>query len=246
MTQTQITAKILHRLGNKLVKVELDTEDWDEIFDDSYRWWVVRKGLTKRHIIALQPGVSEYPLPADFNGVIEYVPPGDSTDPTSSDVIDPFDINAYMFNYGNLASSHALTDMVLTQMYSELVDSVYGGDDTIQVDASLVDATTGWKLYVSPVPAESRIAWLYYNSETFGEAQLAYLKPADLEIFLEVVEAHAKLVVGRKRSKFTDYAVPGGIASLDGQNLIDEAEASLEALQIRIDDSQPPFAFITG
>lgn len=244
MTEERIKNKILHRLGDKLVQVELDSEDWDEIFDDSYRWWNARKGITKKYVLSLSPDVTEYQMPLDCKGLVEYIPPSESDDSITSDAIDPFDVTTNIANA--TLGQHKPIDYVLTDIYHDMLKSVYNGESSTWLDFSSVDSTSGPTLVVSPSPSESKVAVVYYNSSVFGQEQVNYLYPIDLEIFLEVVECHAKIVVGRKRSKFSDYQIPGGIVTLDGVALIDDANEKLEKLHERIMDSQSPTPFITG
>jgi hypothetical protein len=68
----------------------------------------------------------------------------------------------------------------------------------------------------------------------------------DVDLIYRYVEASAKKIVGRIRSKYKSYPAAGGMIDTDGPDLLEEAKADLEKLEEEISQSQYPMGFQVG
>jgi hypothetical protein len=240
MLTLDIQNKIRSRLGWDLVNVELgDTTSaaWYNIMDDTYRWFVARKGVVKKQVMLLQCQQSEYDLPANFKGLSDWIPPGITmlmpTDPNF--VFDP------MFPlYQSLPQYGRAVDWAITQMWIDALKWDFTGRDGLTIDLP------GGKFYVHPTPSMDCSGWMYYTVTTLDDSILPSLMPIDLEIVINVGECFAKMYLGRIRSKFSSLQVPGGTVELDGKDLIAEAKEQLEKLEDRIAMTQDPYPILVG
>jgi len=247
LTEDRVQTKILRRLGVKMVAVELDSDDWFEIFDDAYRWWVIRKSLTKKICLTLRPGMAVYEAPVDFKSLEKFIPPQLSRNPFDIDqVAETFRDETDRF----YPMAGRLSEIVMQRQHDSEAMKIFGQEFEFVVDEtnydSSPDASAGVQFIVSPVPLHGGVGWLYYSSNKFTAADWRYLKPKDEELLLTCVEANAKIIVGRKRSKFQDFQLPGGILTMDGQALLTEGQAMLEQLEIDVNNSQDPMPMFIG
>ena len=239
-TEVWIKTKVLRRLGNQLVKVEIDDDDWTEILDDTYRWWIARKGVTKTAHVLVMVGVTNYKLPADFKTMEDWIPPKLGLD--LNPITMPF---ALMSDYDMLPGN--ASDMILFSQASRIRQIAYGCDPEIKIDLTRRSENSPGEMILHPVPTVQGLAELKYVSNSFtANDNWDVLQARDQEILLDVVEAFGKQIVGRKRSKFGDMALPGGGTSMDGQALLDEARASLEQLEQDVFNTQDPMPIMIG
>ena len=58
-TRAEVLDWGVRKIGGGKVVIELEDNDVDDAFDDAIRWYVARKGIQRRAIVNLIPGVQE-------------------------------------------------------------------------------------------------------------------------------------------------------------------------------------------
>ncbi len=235
MTDEEIQSWILRRLGAPFWKIELTCDHLTDALDDAKRWFLAKKGVRRALEVYIAPGQTQVLLGEDVDLVLEVVSSQSAT--TISPIADEFGFNQIVIGPGLSYNSYAysLSDIVQRLQYSELAKRVLNSEfEWWQEDSTLhlsPKATVGGKIVV------------YYKSHSLTTEQL---NERDHLYIKEYALAKAKEMLGRIRSKYSEFATSTGTVSLDGQALLDEARTEIERLDESIKESGLPMPFLTG
>lgn len=237
MNEEEMGQWILRSLGAPFWKVELTCEHLADCIEDARRWFAAKKGNQKILVVDIAAGQTEYALPDEVELVIE--------------VADDRRMGAWP----NLSFAFGWDQVVVGQDFSfdsnkwfvsELVQRM----QYLQTSERVLDGQFEWRqdnrnlLILNPNPRSGKLAIIYKSNEVI----LEQLGERDHDLVKRFALMCAKKLVGRVRSKY-----PGGFpgaggqnVDLDGQTLLQEAEAENEKLQEEIMQSGYPMIFQVG
>jgi hypothetical protein len=236
-TKEEIKKFILGKLGYPVVKVELSDEHVEIAYNNAVRWFISRKGYKKSRGEYLSGyKEEEFVLPSDVDDVVNVVPPG-----SYATEFVPFDaeaailgmegvpIDANFYGIGNYSR------LVQDLQYREQTRRILGGEFTWEWDA------------------DGKILYIYNRMKISGKMIIEYIannidlvrmnsRVVDLIVRRGLCEA--KEILGRIRSKYSEWPMAGGPKSMDGDTLLGEAREDKERLDEEIDGLSYPISFL--
>lgn len=243
-----IRSFIMRKLGHPIVCVELDEAQIDQAVSDAFIWWSAYRGWYKEAALQLVIDQQEYDLSA--------------VDPPVSGIIDIYWVADYGWDLeylwgGFLDVQGYPYDWYMAEegqggFYSGILQwqqSRKTGARILSVDADWLYNPQTKILTVTPSPNENRVGQqIIYKYETpFDQKYLSMVSPQDAFIIRERALAEAKYILGRIRGKYTGgLPAAQGNVSLDGSELIQEAQADYERLDRELMALMPPPAIIVG
>lgn len=219
--EKQIKDQTLQMLGQGVVRVEIPAGTLDTAVDRAKGWYAHRAGQTQRTEMQLVAGQQKYDVADDVDTV---------TDVIMRQSMSDYDAFGGWGVYG--ADQVGLT-MVPAGLavgggsagFNSMVTQVEQQWNTWR---TVVGADTHWewepgegKLWIMPAPDSSRTVFVDYVSTT---VDLQSADSSTTYLVREYALAEAKEALGRIRSKYDSFNVPGGTTSLDGKDLIQEAQ----------------------
>jgi len=220
------------------VGVELSDAELELIINETIRWFNTYKGFKRLVAINISRSVNEYKLPDDVFRVVEVIPPGIDFDVSKLLTRSLFPIVGVPYDiFGSIRQSGIYSTFTQALQYNEMAKRVLSNEfewEYRQEDNTLI---------VYPYYEYAGRCYVIYNSR---DIKFDRLSPMDEKFILDYALAMGKIIVGRKRSKFSDYPMVEGSQKLDGDVLISEAKEEMEALTKKLQESVLPIGFITG
>lgn len=237
MADSELGQWILRRLGAPMVKIELTKEHLDDSIEFAKRWFAAKKGMLRWGSITIVPGENRYPLPADVSTVTDVVPSAGKID--LSLLAAPFVLPDQQIPYNVFASGASGTGL-----YSNYVQVL----QHIKMAKRALGAEFDWRqegrdLYVFPVPSMGGQINYSYSSHTIDITEVS---ERDSDLIKRYALARAKLDLGRVRTKYAEFPTAQGSVSLDGDKLLEEGNAEIEALDEELGQSGYPMGLIIG
>ena len=222
MTEEDIKAYTVRRLGGGVIDVELTPEQLDDILSNAKRWFSYRLGQKKAIQIPLTTATNVYILDPDVIEVLEvYLPtahfPAVDTDDFSY---------TYSLLFGQWRSPGAspmpYSDLVQRLQYLNVSKKIFSADREWRYDRDTRE------LLIMPRPSIVGnmivLVWtLDVDTRQFG--------PEDEDLFLRYTLAEAKEWLGDIRSKWDNIPMVGGDRGLNGEKLKEEAKEAKEKLE---------------
>lgn len=244
------------QLGGGVVVIELLQEHFETAFSDALRWYVARKGIKRRAVVNIVPGIVDYTMPDDVDAVIEVVFPGVQLDIIGA--VNPYafiDVDQVPVAYSSITgvpggSFYGTFKLVL--QHAETARRIIGSEPAWEYDH------TTRTVHVYPNAQRSGAMVAYYISTTIGADDptppvvtpvndFRRLTYRDRDIILRYAHAKTKWLLARVRGKYTDgLPSAGGSKTLDADTLLGEAQGEIEALNEEIKALSEPVPFITG
>lgn len=244
-TQRSKAAKNIElMLGGGLVDVELDKEHYDLAIDKAvgkYRQRSSRAVEESFMLLNLTEGNSSYTLPdevIDVKVVYRASAGGVGTTGTSFEPFEAAYLNMYMLN---AARSQGLASFELYMGQRELLGRMFGANVTF----TWSQTSKQINLHRN-IKGEESVLLHTYNYRP-DEALLADTSSGPW--IRDYATAQAKMMLGQARSKFAQLAGPQGGVTLNGNDLISQAQAELEKLEEDLKtfaDGGTPLGFIFG
>jgi hypothetical protein len=257
MKKSDLVEKIKRNLGYPVVKVELDDSQINDAIDitrQKYIRWAIGNATQERYwTLLLSAGQSFYDMPSGCVEVIGY------DIKTSGSIHTLFTIENYMYNQG-------MYDMLYRSSGSgyTLVSYHIARDFLDTVKRYVVDAYT-FKyhrytnlLEIIPPPASGGVLYSNtgstFNSPGYILCRGMLIEGLDEDLFenywvISYATAYCKKTLGVIRSKFANFTSIGqtGI-SLDGDNLISQADAEMEKLEetLRLEEAWEGYDITIG
>ena len=236
MDDAALSLWILRRLGAPQWKVELTQCNLDDAIASAKRWFAAKKGLMRLGGLSLVAGRPDYPLPDEVDAVISVS--FERPEPDVSTIFSPFLLMDDEIPYDVFAAPQSVglySSFVQTLQYVDTAKRVLGADlDWRQHDRVL---------YISPTPGESRRVVYQYKTSVYAIDQLSEI---DHDLIKRRALAFAKMDLGRVRSKYDSFQGANGSRNLDGERLLEEAQAEMEKLDEEIIELGKPMLFATG
>lgn len=255
MTRTEAVRWMELQLGSGVVVVEMTSEQLRTAFDGAIRWYVSRRGFRRSIVIDLTSGISEYPMPPDCDHVLEVA--FQAPKPDIVGAINPYaftDMESVPVAWASISGVpggqfYSMYSLVLR--HSETAKRVLGAEFAWEYDA--------WNRVLKLYPAvrlSGKAAVLYISRTLNAEDPQQPTDPPndfralpyrDRDIILRYALASAKSILGRIRGKYTDgLPSAGGSKTLDGDQLLSEAQAEFETLNEEVKALSEPVGFLVG
>lgn len=254
-TRVDAIAWAKRRLGGGVVVIELCEEHFEDAFGDAVRWYVSRKGIKRRAIQNLSPGVQEYIMTDDCDEVLEVWFPGVQIDIIAA--VNPFafiDIDQLPVAYQSITgvpggSFYGTFHQILS--HAETARRVVGSEPAWEYfkDTNVV--------HFVPRNQRSGAAIIRYIStrlcaddpevgQTFPVNDFKTLRYRHRDLILRYMMAGLKERLGRVRGKYTDLPSAGGTKSLDGETLLGESQNEMETLSTELLELNEGVPFLVG
>jgi len=222
MTEAEIKAYVLRRLGHGVVDVELSPEMQEDIILDTKRWFAFRLGQKRALQIPMTTATNLYILDPDVIEVLRvHLPmahfPAVDTDDFSY---------TYSLLFGQWRSPGAspmpYSDLVQRLQYLNVSKKIFSADREWTYDRDTHE------LLIMPRPSIVGNMIVEVWTKDIDTRQFG---PEDENLFLRYALAHAKTFLGEIRSKWDSIPMVGGDKGLNGERLLDEAKEEKEQLE---------------
>ena len=244
MKKIDLVEKIKMHFGYPIVKVELEDKQIINHIDrarNKYVKWAIGNSTQERYCtVMLSAGQDEYDMPSDCVNVVSY------SKKASSSINTLFTIENYLFNMGMYAplsesagaNGYTLVSYHIARDFLETVSRY----DVDEYNWTYHKHTN--KLEINPKPASGNsLSWTSggvcygpYDSPGFVLIKMYAVEGEDTDLYesgwiLEYATALSKKTLGLIRRKFASFGSIGNTGlSLDGSELVSEADSELERL----------------
>lgn len=228
ISEAEATEQIQALLGYPVVGVEMAPENFTAAFNATCRWFVSRKGQTKRHTIPLVAGIQEYSLPDDCDVVVDVMLPPGRYDVQSQLLDFGLELGGVPVAYtrGNDRSGlGGYSGLVQRLEYNEIARDIFSSSGEWVYDE------LNRKLVIGGQPAAGALMMVLYKSLLLD---LAKTTSIELELFMDYFLAATKVTYGRILRKHTDIPGASGAKNMDGESLVSEGTEAMAALNERI------------
>lgn len=254
-TKVDVLEWVARAMGGGVVVLELCTEHFEDAFDDAVRWYIGRKGIKRRAVQSMSPGVQEYSMPEDCDEVLELWFPGVQIDIIAA--VNPYafiDIDQLPVAYQSITgvpggSFYGTFHQILA--HAETARRVMGSEpaweyfkDTNQIHIAPRNQRVGVALarYIST----TLIAEEPISPATTPINDFKRLRFRHRDCILRFTLAKVKERLGRVRGKYTEMPSAGGTKNLDGETLLGESQNEIQALNEEIVNLGEGTPFLIG
>ena len=237
MTEPEIKEWILRRLGAPILKIALDECHLDDAVEESLRWIASKKGVEREITIDLFYGQVEYKMPDDCDMVLDV-----------AFQVSPLDISLIFAPYNSADEKIPYSVFAAGAtggLYSSLVQSL----QYVEMAKRIIGADKNWIYY-----PYKKILLTLPNPQGGGKAIVEYkstcntieqLPERDHELVKRYALAWAKKDLGMIYSKYSTMPTAQGQTTLNGAQLLADAEREMLKLEDEIYGSAMPMAFFT-
>lgn len=245
------------QLGGGVVVIELLQEHFQVAFADALRWYVARKGIQRRAVVNLTPGVVDYAMPEDTDTVIDIVFPGVQLDIIAAmspyAFIDVDQIPVANSSITGVPGGSFYGTFQLVLQHSETARRITGSEPAWEYDK----ATNCIHIYPHSQRRGTICAYYISTVVNVDDPVAPATTPVndfrrrmsfrDRDIILRYALAKVKLMLSRVRGKYTDgMPSAGGQKNLDADTLLGEAQGEIEAMNEEIKGLSDPVPFVVG
>jgi hypothetical protein len=222
MTEDEIKAYVLRRLGSGIIDVELTGAMQNDVIKDTKRWFGFRVGQKRVVQIPLTTATNVYILEPDVTEVLRVFLP--------SSHFPAVDTDDFSYTYSLLfgqwrspgASPMPYSDLIQRLQYLNVSKRIFSADREWTYDRDTHE------LQIMPRPSIVGNALIEVWTKDIDTRQFG---PEDEDIFLRYSLAHSKTFLGEIRSKYDSMSMVGGDRSLNGESLLEAAKAEKEQLE---------------
>lgn len=240
----EIIQQVRASLGEPRVRVELTPEQYElalTIALERYRYKSSNAVMEKFTFLELQPEKTIYQLPENIVEVRSVLRRGTAGTVTGGgSQLDPFSLaytNQYLLQSGR---EGGLLTYELFAGFQELVGRMFGANLTFQYHRNSHELIIDRHIRAP----EQVLLWLYEEKTD----EILIRDPNARNWLRDYTIAKSKEILGGIRGKWSNFAVPGG-ASMDGEALKQEAQATMERLELEVStqmDQDMGYGFIIG
>lgn len=238
MKETDLKRWIRRRLGAPVLTVELTEDHLDDAVAEAKRWFAAKKGVERDITIPLYAGKVEYDVPADCDAIVDV-----------SFQVSPLDISL-IFAPHIIADEKIPYNVFAAPSSVGLYSSFTQALQYVKMAKRTMNAETNWlffpykkKLLLLPDPKGGGMAFIEYKSTVNTIEQLP---ERDHDLVKRFSLAWAKRDLGQIRSKYDAFPTAQGQTRLNGNELLQQAQAEFEKLEQEIFDSAMPMPFVVG
>ena len=221
-TEDEVKSYVLRRLGSGIIDVELTTEHLNDVMDDTKRWFGFRLGQKKVIQVPLTTATNVYILDPDVTQVLRVFLPT-----AHFPAVDTDDFSyTYSLLFGQWRSPGAspmpYSDLVQRLQYLNMTKKIFSADREWDYNPD------SRELLIMPRPSIVGNMLVEVWSRDIDTRQFG---PEDEDLFLRYALAQAKEFLGEIRNKWDSIPMVGGDKGLNGERLLEEAQASKEQLE---------------
>jgi hypothetical protein len=222
LTEDQIKAYILRRLGSGIVDVELTEDQQSDVVVDTKRWFSFRLGQKRILQIPLTTATNAYVLEPDVTEVLRVFLPT-----SHFPAVDTDDFSyTYSLLFGQWRSPGAsplpYSDLVQRLQYLNMSKKIFSADREWDYNKDTHE------LLIMPRPSIVGNMLVEVWTKNIDTRDLG---PEDENLFLRYALAQAKEFLGEIRSKWDNIPMVGGDKGLNGEKLLEEAKEAKEQLE---------------
>lgn len=243
-SEADIRGYVERRLGGGVVHVELTPEHYSDAVTEALMWFMSHIGQVKNIVLQTNSNGGAVDLPADCYQVVEvYFQRLEAEFPT-----DPFEAGwngtlwggqtAVNSQYGYGAQTDVFSSIVQSMQYREQARRILSVDRDWEWDF----AARKLRLF----PTNGRIGTQVFAVYLTDTIDVATLRPYEYEVVRRYALASAMEALGYIRTKYSDGPSATGQISLNGQDLLANADLIKGECRERVMKMKPPPAFITG
>ncbi len=242
-TETELKEQILVSFGGPTLCVELTDAQLELIVKLTRRWWIAYVGgVRKLQGFFYAAGQATVDLPLEVEEVTQVY--FQNRLPLQFDYPELFDTAVpWPGAFGSIIGGPTVAASLGNMPYSGLVQSLM----SIDTSRRILSADRDWEydkrtrtLTLYPRSAESGKLIVDFLSNDF---ELDELMADEAQIFFEWAKAEAMEILGRIRSKFSTFPIPGGDRTLDGAQLLEDAKEEKNRLRTEVLNKFKPALF---
>lgn len=221
------------------VAVELTDEQFDVAFKRTKSWFGSKKGFVVYRPINIIPNVVEYKMKSDVINVLDVIF-NIPSDVAAFFSLGFFDIIPYgPQSIGNITANTAnYSGFAQLLQYNEERKRVF----SVEPDWIFDQQTKMLNLIVRSGNINNAVI----IKCKLGEFDPAVLDGWDADLFYRYLLAKCKEIIGRIRSKYDSMPSAGGVVTLDGKSLLEEAKIEMEQCEKEIFASAGPDEPLVG
>jgi len=222
MTEDEIKAYVLRRLGSGIIDVELTPDQLDDIIRDTKRWFGFRLGQKRVIQIPLTTATNLYVLEPDVTEVLQVFLP--------SSHFPAVDTDDFSYTYSLLfgqwrspgASPMPYSDLVQRLQYLSMSKKIFSADREWSYNRDTRE------LLIMPRPSIVGNMLVEVWTVDIDPRQFG---PEDESLFLRYALATSKEFLGEIRNKYDSMPMVGGDKGLNGEKLLEAAKEEKEQLE---------------
>jgi hypothetical protein len=227
---------ILRRLGAPMWKVELPADHLEDAVEGARRWFSAKKGVKRQAYLPFYTGLPQYTLPEDVDVVLDVSFPVPVMD--ISLIFSPYILQDEKVPYDVFAAPSA------AGIYSSYTQTL----QYVATAKRILNAEPDWRqegnnLLIFPVPKMTGQMLIDYKSHSLTIEQLS---ERDHDLVKRFALAWAKRDLGEIRTKYESMPGAQNSTTLNGPQLLAEADKEMEELQKEISLSAFPMGFAHG
>jgi hypothetical protein len=239
----EIKGYISRNLGAPTVAVELTNDQYDDAISEAKLWFMGLIGQMKNKVLTIQPDGGAFDVADDCLSVVEC-----HFDINRAGLFDQFswagvELSPYGFsgNYGGAYGSlggGGYFDIVQSMAYLEQARRILSADRDWEWDWQAK------KLRIYPTSGD--IGTNVFVVYMVDEMDLSKVRPYEYRLIRKYALAEAMTILGNVRTKYADGPSATGTITLNGQDLLANADVIRDTVREQILALRPPANFFTG
>ena len=222
MTEDEIKAYVLRRLGAGVVDVELTDLQQNDVIKDTKRWFSFRLGQKRMIQIPLTTATNVYVLEPDVIEVLRVFLPT-----SHFPAVDTDDFSyTYSLLFGQWRSPGAspmpYSDLLQRLQYLNMSKKIFSADREWDYNKDTHE------LLIMPRPSIIGNMLVEIWTQNIDTRDLL---PEDESLFIRYALAQAKEFLGETRNKWDNIPMVGGDKGMNGEKLLEEAKEAKEQLE---------------
>ena len=242
-SETEIKGFISRTLGAPTVAVELTDDQYDDAISEAKFWFMGLIGQMKNKVLTVQPDGGAFDVADDCLSVVECY-----FDIQRAGLFDQFswagvELNPLGFgmygaygSYGTIGGGYS--DIVQSMQYLEQARRILSADRDWEWDYQAK------KLRIYPTSGD--IGTNVFVVYMVDEMDLSKVRPYEYRLIRKYALAEAMTTLGNVRSKYADGPSATGSITLNGSDLIANADMIRDTVREQILALRPPANFFTG
>lgn len=224
-------------LGDPVLCVELGDENLAVAVADAEMWLLVHMAPIHQQAFSMVSGQSEYTVLAEVDTIVDVAFPKTAHDDVWDSSVEDF-YGPVPWGYGGYGSGRNLPQSGMYQLNqaAESAQRVYSNDPT------WVWNRPTRKLILRPANVTGAAIY-WYTTKSLSYADMTIQHDWLLRRY---AAATAKMILGNIRSKYSDYPAAGGRVSMNGADLVAQAQEELITLDEKMKVLAVPMPFLTG
>lgn len=243
-SEAEIKGYISRTLGAPTVAVELTDDQYDDAITEAKFWFMGLIGQMKNKVLTIQPDGGAFDVADDCLSVVDCY-----FDIQRAGLFDQFSwagvelspmsfSGSYNNGYGTLGGGGGYSNIVQSMQYLEQARRILSADRDWEWDYQ------DRKLRIYPTSGD--IGTTVFVVYMVDEMDLGKVRPYEYRLIRKYALAEAMTALGNVRSKYADGPSATGSITLNGQDLLANADMIRDTVRDQILALRPPANFFTG